>query len=118
MMRKKLAVFVVAPAIALLCPGTAWAQQAPDDAACFLLGSAYGRAAKDEKLKASLEKVTTFYLGRLVGTAAQIEARIATQARTITPQNGFATLQACAQAAEEKRLQLGEIGRKLAPPTK
>ena len=76
----------------------------------------FANGASDQKAKEAGGKAYLFYMGRLVGSAAQIEGALVAEMRTVTPQNAGATMQACAQAAEQKRVQLMEMGKRLSRP--
>lgn len=102
-------------AISLLTLGSApaLAQSAPADMKCFIVSNMFAKSATDERAKEAAAKASFFYLGRLAGTAAAVEAAIDAQGKTITPQNAGPQMQACAQSVEQKVRELQQIGQRL-----
>jgi hypothetical protein len=100
-------------AVLAASPVIASAQGIAEDARCFLVSDMFSRVGADDKTKEVAVKSSFFYLGRLSGSAAQIEAALAEQARAMSPQNASSTMQACVQNVERKARELQQIGQRL-----
>jgi hypothetical protein len=73
------------------------AQEAVNDARCYILSSIFVRA-QDEKVRQRAAQAAFFYLGRVAGAPAEVEAKLVAQAETITPQTSGPDMAACHQA--------------------
>ena len=96
----------------LLAPVTGLAQAPPSDVKCFLLSNMFA-SSTDAKAKQAAAQAVLFYLGRLSGPATRIEAALATEAKTITPQTAGPTMQICVQAFAQKAKELQGINERL-----
>lgn len=88
------------------------AQDIGGDARCFIAANLFAKA-EDARAKEAAERISFFYLGRLRGTPAQIDAAIRAQARTVTQQNAATVMQACARTVQAKVQELRAIGQRL-----
>lgn len=88
------------------------AQSLASDAKCFIVSNLFAKAG-DEKAKRAASEARFFYLGRLNGTAPQIEAAIVAQGKSVTKDNAGTTMQACARAMAQKASQVQAIGQRL-----
>ena len=95
-----------------LAPVSASAQAGPNDARCFLLSNMFANST-DAKAKQAAGQSVLFYLGRLSGSTARLEASLAAEAKTITPQSAGPTMQICAQAVAQKAKELQGISERL-----
>ena len=105
-------------ATALICmwaPG-ALAQAQVSDAQCLVVSNLFLRAG-DDKEKTTAMQASFFYLGRMSGSAAEVEAKLAAEAKKVTQANNGATMTACAQAMMARVKELSAIDVKLGPPT-
>lgn len=100
------------PLLASLTAGPAVAQALDNDVRCFVASNMFVKAG-DERSKEAAVRAGFFYLGRLRGTSAQIEAAVSAQAKTLNPQNAGTVMQACAQAVEDKARELHDVGQRL-----
>ena len=95
-----------------LSTASASAQAPPSDAKCFLLSQTFAKST-DEKTKLAATQAGFFYLGRLTGSTAQIEAKIATEAKTITSQTAGPIMDACVRVVAQKAKNVQAIGVRL-----
>jgi hypothetical protein len=95
-----------------LTAGPALAQNLANDAKCFMVSNMFSKS-KDAKAKQAAVQASYFYLGRLTGPTAQIEAALAAQGRAVTPQNAGPTMQACARTVAQRATEMQGIGRRL-----
>jgi hypothetical protein len=93
-------------------PASAAGEAPINNARCFVVSNIFAKSS-DDKAKQAAVLASYFYLGRLTGTPAQIEAAIVAQAKTVDPQNAGTTMQACAQAVAAKSSELQAIGQRL-----
>ena len=102
----------VAAVALLLTSAPAAAQPLANDARCFIVSNVFAKS-RDEKASRAGVEARYFYLGRLTGSTAQIEAAIAAQGRTITAQNAGALMQGCVRGVVLKGNELQGIGQRL-----
>jgi alkanesulfonate monooxygenase SsuD/methylene tetrahydromethanopterin reductase-like flavin-dependent oxidoreductase (luciferase family) len=95
-----------------LAPVSASAQASPSDAKCFLLSNMFANST-DAKAKQAAAQAVMFYLGRLAGPTARVEAALAAEAKTITPQTAGPTMQTCVQALAQKAKEIQGINERL-----
>ena len=108
--------------IALAVTATAWtgpvpasAQQGVNNARCFLLSNLFVQRGPPQG-KAIALRSSYFYLGRLSGSPAQLEAEFAAQAKTLTSQNSGVAMNACAVEMGRREQEVRAIGTKMRPP--
>jgi hypothetical protein len=89
------------------------AQEAVNDSRCYILSSIFIRA-EDEKVRQQAAQAAFFYLGRVTGAPAEVEARLAAQAETISPQNSGPDMAACHQAMTRRANEVQGILNRLA----
>ena len=103
---------LAAPALVALGSAPAMAQSLANDAKCLIVSNLFA-ASKDPKAKEAGVQTRYFYLGRLSGSAAQIEAALAAQSKAINAQNAPQTMQACARVVVQKANEVRAIGQRL-----
>lgn len=108
---------IVASTVLAFSAASAAAQDANNDAKCLLVSNAFSRST-DAKQKQVATQAGFFYLGRLRGSPAELEAVLMAQARTITPQNAAPTMNACAQAVGRRASELQRVGERLSGTVK
>lgn len=96
----------------MLTTASASAQAPPSDAKCFLLSQTFAKST-DEKTKLAATQAGFFYLGRLSGPAAEIEAKLAAEAQNITSQTAGPLMDACALVVAQKAKDVQAIGVRL-----
>jgi hypothetical protein len=106
--------WLAASALLLFGSGSASAQNTSDAARCFVVSTIFASAAKDQTARQLAEKAKIFYLGRLTGTAVQIEAALSQQAKAITQQSAGGIMQACGRSFAQKSAEVQRIGERLA----
>jgi hypothetical protein len=84
--------------LALLPAVPAQAQGQPSDVKCLLLSNIYAKQADDEKARAAALQATFFYLGRVTGPVADVQARLKEEAKTLPSGNNGDAMAACANA--------------------
>jgi hypothetical protein len=107
----------VAAAAALVCLLTpaARAQAQVNDAQCLIVSNLFVRAV-DGKEKTAAIQASFFYLGRMSGTVAEVEARLAAEVNKITKANNGAIMTACVQAMMARARQLSAVDVKIGRP--
>lgn len=110
-MTSRSAIFLSALAFTLSTASVS-AQAPPSDAKCFLLSHTFAKST-DEKTKLAASQSGFFYLGRLTGPTAEIEAKIAAEAQNITSQTAGPMMDACARVVAQKAKDIQEIGVRL-----
>lgn len=101
-----------AAALLALVPAPAMAQNLASDTRCLIVSNLFA-GSKDAKARQAGIQTRYFYLGRLTGSPAQIEAALLTQGKTLNAKNAPQTMQACARAVVQKASELQAIGQRL-----
>jgi hypothetical protein len=101
--------------LALAAPAAA--QSLASDVKCLVVSNLFAKS-KDPKARQAGVETRFFYLGRLNGSAAQIQAALEAQGRTITQANAGPTMQACARAVVQRASEVQAIGQRIRPPAK
>ncbi len=113
----KLLLAIVTAAVVFLPDRPAVAQDSARDAECFLISNMFSRA-KDAKAKEVATQATFFYLGRLRGTSAEIEAAMVAQAKAITPENAGTKMNNCAQAMGRRATEVRGVTQRIGGKTR
>lgn len=108
----RLVPFLGALALLPLGAAPATAQTVGSDAKCFLVSNMFAKSS-DERAKKAAVEASFFYLGRLNGSASQLETLLAQQAKTVTAQNASSTMQACARTVAQRATELQNVGKRL-----
>lgn len=104
---------LLCPVLLIFCSGTASAQNLTNDARCFLLSTAFSKSADNEKAKQAAMQSSFFYLGRLNGSASQVNAAIASQITKLNTKEAGAIMQTCAREVAAKADEIQAIGARL-----
>jgi hypothetical protein len=104
--------WLAAPALLALVAAPASAQNLTSDAKCLLVSNLFAKS-KDSKAREAAIGTRYFYLGRMTGSPAQIEAALAAQGKGVTEQSAGATMQACARAVVQRATEVQAIGQRL-----
>ena len=96
MTRKFYGLLALPTALAAAVPAPAQTQ--PSDIKCLLLSNMYANRAEDEKARATALQASFFYLGRVYGPVAQIQARLQEEAKALSPTGNADEMAACANA--------------------
>ena len=117
MKRANYSLIAAALALASLPAVPAQAQERPSDTKCLVASNLYAKGATDDKARSTAMQATFFYLGRMSGSAADVQARLVAEARTLTRENGPGIMEACAKAMVTRAEELsGPSGPTPAPP--
>ena len=100
-------------AAAILMPTAAWAQTVDDDVRCFLLGTGFARAAKEENSRRASALTAAFYLGRLDGklTGPALAAAVKRLGNGMPAAQAAPIMRACAARAGAAERRMGAIAR-------
>jgi hypothetical protein len=103
-------------AVAFVCVLTPAARAQPqvNDAQCLIVSNLFTRAADDKEKTAAIQ-ASFFYLGRMSGSATQVAARLAAEAKKITGENNGAIMTACVQSMMTRARELSGLDVKLGP---
>ena len=104
---------LAAQAVAFASSAPAAAQEGVDDARCYILSTLFARSG-EEKLRGPAARAAFFYLGRLSGSTAEVEARLAAQAATITSENTGPLMTVCHQAMARRANEIQAVVNRLA----
>ena len=80
--------------LAIMLSNAAAAQAGASDAHCFLVSNVFANSTNDEMRRLAVQS-SFFYLGRLKGSSAQVEAELARAAVGISDENSGQILQLC-----------------------
>lgn len=103
-------------ALASLAAVPVQAQDQPNDAKCLLVSNMFSKGAEDEKARDTAMRASFFYLGRVTGSAAEVKARLVTEAKALSPQNSAPIMTACANAMVARAEQLSGSPGSTRPP--
>ncbi len=84
--------------LALLPAVPAQAQSQPSDIKCLVLSNLYAKQATEERIRTVALQASFFYLGRVTGPAAAVQARLKDEAESLSSTENGDAMAACANA--------------------
>lgn len=102
--------------LAFMLSNAANAQAGASDAHCFLVSNVFATSTNEE-VKALAVQSSFFYLGRLKGSSAQVEAELARAAIGISDENSAQILQLCLQDMSARAQEVKAAGERLRKAT-